>query len=160
MLNSQHWAGYVVIYWHSNDLCAKLTFEPGPCSPHWPCVQWTHLFPVPLPLHSWMALIQTILTQNLDPAPHTGRLWRLHFKREGILKTNYGSNKLSYALYHSNIVENILQNTTRALDWLAALFLFQRVKRQSKAAKPVVSLCGYCHKMCIKLLRSHFLNSC
>lgn len=32
-------AGYVVIYWHSNDLCAILAFRTRACNLCWPCVQ-------------------------------------------------------------------------------------------------------------------------
>lgn len=36
-------------------LVCKMSIASKPCSPHRPCIQWTHLFPVPLPsIHEWL----------------------------------------------------------------------------------------------------------
>ena len=44
------------------------------------CVQWKHLLLVPVAVHSWIALIQSIFTQNLGPTLTQG-LWRFLPKR-------------------------------------------------------------------------------
>lgn len=128
MLNSQQWPGYVVMYWHSSDLCAELTLETKRCS-FSRRVQWEHLFPVPLPLHSWMALIHSVLTRS-SHSPIVRWLqesWRCLQGPGG----------------HSMLLES--HETFHTLfDLLSFSFLFQRVRRQSKPAKPVVSVC-LCH---------------
>lgn len=69
---------------HSNDEDVKqLEFniniwEQSVCS-HWPSAQWKHLFPFPLPLHSWMTLIQDYFHTEFWPNPHTGTFWRVKY---------------------------------------------------------------------------------
>lgn len=108
--------GYVVMYWHSSDLCAKLTFETETVQPpRWPCVQCKHLFPVPLPLHSWMALIQTVLTQNLDPALTYRQIVEITSKKKGRHSEMSRATNKWYVKFHNYVL--------LASNWLT-LFVF------------------------------------
>lgn len=72
------------------------------------------------------------------PSPHMGRLWRWrHFEQTRALM-----NHQIITMWHWPLSQKqIIRQTNVAFDWLAALFLFQRVKRQSKPTKAAVSLC-------------------
>lgn len=140
-------SGYVVMYWHSNDLCAKLTFESKACNPHWPCVQWKHLFPAPLPLHSWMALIHcTVLTQHLDPTLTYRQIVEITEQTVAIIHAEYR---------YSAPLTSIL----KALDWLASFFLFP----ENKTAKQINKTSGKFVQFPVKSLNSfpsfHLNNS-
>lgn len=125
--------GYVVMYWHSSDLCAKLTFETKPCNPlAGPVYSASIYFQFHFPsIHEWLWF--RLFWHKISTRPsHIGRLWRLLQKKKKGRHSEWAVPLINGIMWH--FITMCLWFLT---DW-HCLF-FQRIKRQSKPSKPVVS---------------------
>lgn len=136
------------MYWHSNDLCAKLTFETKLCTLAGPVYSESIYFQFHFPsIHEWLWF--RLFWHKIFTQPSHGQIVEITSKKKhfdqimlcwGMTLCTVGWRICHYNFSFLLFLKNhTFYQTTQTLDWHAVLFLFQRVKRQSKPTKPVVS---------------------